>query len=112
MKPFSINKKLTKLIYLAIIFLVAIALAFVGQQMMEPDRVNYVTVETNFASVKEPIKPIPLEIKLNEQKVALGKNCLRIKAYLEMGKFPALAVITYRWGEWIENVYLKALTVN
>ncbi len=42
--------------------------------MMEPDRVNYVTVETNFASVKEPIKPIPLEIKLNEQKVALGKK--------------------------------------
>lgn len=74
MKSFSINKKITKFIYLAIIFLVAILVAFVWQRTMEPDAVTEVPAETNFASVKEPIKPIPQEIKLDQQKVALGKK--------------------------------------
>ena len=74
MKSFLINNKLTKFIYLAIIFLVAVFLAIVLQRSLEPKSVNYLPEYTNFAAVKEPIKPIPQEIKLNPQKVALGKK--------------------------------------
>lgn len=59
MKSFLINKKLTKLTYLAIIFLVAIAVAFLSGGIMAPETVRKVPIETNFAAVKEPIKPIP-----------------------------------------------------
>lgn len=98
MKSFLINKKLTKLIYLAIIFLVAIGLAFLGERMMEPDVVNEVPVETNFASVKEPIKPIPLEIKLNQKKVALGKKLFHDPSLSGDGKISCASCHNLRMG--------------
>ncbi|MDY6803073.1 MAG: cytochrome c peroxidase [Cyanobacteriota bacterium] len=98
MNAFSINKKFTKFIYLAIIFLVAFALAFVWQRTMEPDVAIEVPVETKFASVKEPIQPIPQEIKLNQQKVALGKKLFEDTSLSGDGKVACVSCHNLQMG--------------
>lgn len=98
MNAFSINKKLTKFIYLAIIFLVAFALAFLWQRTMEPDVAIEVPAETKFASVSEPIQPIPQEIKLNQQKVALGKKLFKDKRLSGDGKVACVSCHNLQMG--------------
>lgn len=98
MKSFSINKKLTKFIYLAIIFLVAFALAFVWQRTMEPDVAIEVPAFVNSASVKEPIQPIPQEIKLNQEKVALGKKLFEDTSLSGDGKVACVSCHNLQMG--------------
>jgi cytochrome c peroxidase len=78
MRDFSINKRWLKWLYIIWAVVLAVAIAFLWQQvrMYRPSSLS-ITNLTPVNQVNEPIQPIPLHINLDEKKVVLGEKLFR-----------------------------------